>query len=300
MEKVRFLNADVLQKSMIGGYVVDFEIEHIKEKSGFQKDDKEISTFRATFSGMTLRRWNHPRDLDDNEIIKLAFPFVVQWVTDRVKDKTLKEFEEGIISIDEVGPTYPFDASKIEKIIGYEIEFIDQIEPISTRIEQNVLANEIIVLRDNINVLIHSKKKDTLFKLGQERSILYLFRKVETEEQLTYAIASLANLVTDLNIQLLKKIAPNPEKEDKSLMLLEKFLYSIEPDTDELLSNLKTINKLRQAFPIHSDKADIVKTLKKFDIEYGDKDYDKIWNKLMTKYRDSLISMMTIIKKYVA
>jgi hypothetical protein len=152
MEKVKFLKADVVQKSMFGGYVVDFEIEHFKEKNGFQKDDKVFSTFRATFSGMTLRRWNQPRDLDDNEIIKLAFPFVVQLVTDRVKDKTLKEFEEGIISIDEVGPTYPFDTSKIRKIIGYEIEFIDQIEPISTRIEQNILANEIIVLRDNINV----------------------------------------------------------------------------------------------------------------------------------------------------
>lgn len=167
MEKVKFLNAVVVQKSMIGGYVVDFEIEHFKEINGFQKDEKVISTFRTTFSGMTLRRWNHPRDLDDTEIIKLAFPFVVQWVTHRVKDKTLKEFEEGIISIDEVGPTYPFDTSKIEKIIGYEIEFIDQNELISTRIEQNILANEIIVLRDNINVLIHSKKKDTLFKLGQ-------------------------------------------------------------------------------------------------------------------------------------
>lgn len=127
-----------------------------------------------------------------------------------------------------------------------------------------------------------------------------MFRNVETEEQLTYAIASLANLVTDLNIQLLKKVAPNPEKEDKSLKLLEKFLNTIEPDNRELLDNLKAINRLRQAFPIHSDKADIVKTLKIFEIEYGEKDYDKIWNKLMNKYRDSLYSLLILIKKYAA
>ncbi len=77
-------------------------------------------------------------------------------------------------------------------------------------------------------------------------------------------------------------------------------MNSIDAGNIELLANLKTINRLRQAFPIHSDKADIVKTLKRFDIEYGDKDYDKIWNILIAKYRDSLKLMFTLIKNYIA
>lgn len=299
MEKITIKEAKVVQQSYANGIAVDFEIEHLKGEKDFLKDELFHATFRILFSGFTLNRWNF-NNLTDKKVIMLAFPYAVKTITNRIQDGTLKDFEEEIISIDTSGPTYPFDINKIEKVIGYEFEIENQEQIISTRIEQNVLANEIIVLRDNINVLIHSKTKDTLFRLGQERSILYLFRKVKTEEQLTYAIASLANLVTDLNIQLLKKIAPEPKEGDKSLTLLEKFLNSVENDNIELLGNLKNINRLRQAFPIHSDKADIVKTLKKFGIEYGDKDYNKIWNILITKYRDSLKLMLTLIKKYVA
>ncbi len=275
------------------------KIEHLKGKKDFLKDEIFHATLRILFSGFTLNRWNIT-NLTDEKIIRLAFPYAVKTITNRIQDGTLQDFEEEIISIDTSGPTYPFDIDKIEKVIDYEFEIENQEQIISTRIEQNVIANEIIVLRDNINVLIHSKNKDTLFKLSQERSILYLFRKVETKEQFMYAVTSLANLVTDLNIQLLKKIAPETEEGDKSLKLLEKFLNSIDTDNAELLGNLKTINRLRQAFPIHSDKADIVKTLKRFDIEYGDKDYDKLWNILITKYRDSLKLMFTLMKNYVA
>lgn len=299
MEKVKFINADVIQKSMISGYVIDFEVEYIKEKNGFQKDQRESSVFRATFSGMTLRRWNY-QDLDDEKIIELAFPFVVQWVTDRVKDKTLKDFEEGVISIDEVGPSYPYDTSKINQIIGFEIEFTDQEEIISTRIEQNILADEIIGLRDNINVLVDIKTDENLFKLTQERNILYLFRKVETVEQLTFATATLSNLVTDLNVKLLKKIVPNKEAGDKSLILLEKFLATIKDDDKEIINIFRTIYKLRQAFPVHTDNKEIVIALSKFDISYGDSDYEKIWKTFMAKYRDALKQLFEKMKRFAA
>jgi hypothetical protein len=299
MEKVKFIDAIVIQRSMISGYVIDFEIEYVKEKDGFQKDKKVPSVFRATFSGMTLRRWNY-QDLDDDKIIELAFPFVVQWVTDRVKDKTLKDFEEGIISIDEVGPSYPYDTSKIKQVIGYEMEFTVQEEIISTRIEQNTLADEIIGLRDNINVLIDIKTNENLFKLTQERNILYLFRKVETVEQLTFATATLSNLVTDLNVRLLKKLVSNKETGDKSLTLLEKFLDKIDDDTEEIINVFRTIYKIRQAFPVHTDNKEIVQALEKFNISYGNTDYEKMWKILMTQYRNALKELFEKIKKYVA
>lgn len=299
MERIIIKEAKYIQQNYARGSAVDFEIEHIKEKGDFQKNEVFNATFRILFSTLALTRWNIKVETE-SEVILLAFPFVVKSVTNRIQDGTLKDFEEEIVSIGNTGPTYPYDIEKIEKVVGYEFKLENQNQPISDRIEQNKLANEIIVLRDNINVLIDSKTKESLFKLSQERNILYLFRKVETEEQLTFAIASLTNLITDLNNKLLRKISPDAEDGDKSLVLLTKFLNSIDNEHEKIIENQRLIYKLRQAFPIHTDKADIVKTLKKIGIDYADKDYDKIWNILLRKYCDSLNLMMKKIKKYVA
>lgn len=300
MERIIIKEAKYIQQNYARGYAVDFEIEHIKEKEGFQKDEVFYATFRILFSAVALSRWNIKVETE-SKIILLAFPYLVKSVTNRIQDGTLKDYEEEIVSIENTGTTiYPYDIEKIEKVVGYEFKLENQNQPISERIEQNKLANEIIVLRDNINVLIDSKTNESLFKLSQERNILYLFRKVETEEQLTFAIASLTNLITNLNNKLLRKISPDAENDDKSLVLLTKFLSSIDNEHDEIIKDLRLIYKLRQAFPIHTDKADIVKTLKKIGIDYADKDYDKIWNILLRKYCDSLYLIMKKIKKYVA
>lgn len=299
MEKIEITNAKYIQQHYADGIAVDFEIKYFKEKGNFLKDEIFNATYRILFTTWALTRWNIKVQSEDM-LIKLAFPYVVKSITSRIQDGTLQEYEEEIVSIENTGPHYPYDINKIEKVIGYEFELENQTQVISDRIEQNKVANEIIVLRDNINALIHSKTKESLFKLGQERNILYLFRKVETEEQLTYAIASLTNLITDLNIKLLKKITPEIESNDKSLILLTKFLDSIDNDSNEIIANQRLIYKLRQAFPIHTDKADIVSTFKKLGVEYGDRDYDKIWKILTKKYHDSLKLMIEKIKKYVA
>jgi len=299
MKKVKFISAEVA-KSQINGVSVEFEIEYSKENQGFLKDEKNQVLFRATFTTFVLLRWQLTEGLTNEKIIKLAFPFVVQWVTAKVKDGTLKEYEEQLVTIEDNYISYPFDINKIDKIIGYEIEFPVQEPPISIRIEQSILANDIIVLRDNINVLIHSKNGDILFKLGQERNILYLFRQVDSVEQFTYAIATLANLVTDLNIELLRKLTKTADKEIKTIDLLEIFLNNIDSDNKEIVDTFRTINRMRQGFPIHTDKAGIVKTMKKFNIDYPDFTYDTTWHQILEKYKNALSLMMGKIKKYAA
>jgi hypothetical protein len=299
MKKVIIKNAK-LGNTEIMGYAVDFELQYIENKENFLKDITKQCNFRITFAFFVLTRWQLTDDLNEEKIIKLAFPFVIEAIRNRIKDNTLEEYEEQLVEMKDGWINYPFDIEKIEKIEGYEIIEDNDDQTISLRIEQNKLANEIIVLRDNINVLFHSKTKDNLLKLGQERNILYLFRKVDSEEVLTYAIATLANLATDLNKSILLQLTETKDNEIKTINLLESFLKKISSGSEyeETIKTLRIINRLRQAFPIHTDKAGIVNTLADLNIQYPNFDYDNTWRLLLEKYRNALKQLIENIKEY--
>lgn len=299
MKKVKFITATIVDTN-IAGYSVEFEIEYIKENSGFYKDEKLECFFRVTFTQFVLLRWQLADGLTKDKLIKLAFPFAVEGIIERIKDSTLKDFEEQLVRIENNMISYPFDITKIEKVEGYEIEFPNEEQTISIKIEQNVLANDIIVLRDNINALFYAKTNNILLKLGQERNILSLFRQVDTEEQLKYSVATLANLASDINGKTLRKLTDIKDTEIKSISLLEIFLNTIDKDNQEIIKILRSINRMRQGFPIHTDKAGIVETLKSLNIEYPVLEYDKTWRILLNKYKIALSLIMEKIKKYAA
>lgn len=299
MKKVKFITATIVDTN-IAGYSVEFEIEYIKENSGFYKDEKLEYFFRVTFTQFVLLRWQLADGLTKDKLIKLAFPFAVEGIIERIKDGTLKDFEEQLVRIENDMISYPFDITKIEKVEGYEIEFPNEEQTISIKIEQNVLANDIIVLRDNINALFYAKTNNILLKLGQERNILSLFRQVDTEEQLKYSVATLANLASDINGKTLRKLTDIKDTEIKSISLLEFFLNTIDKDNQEIIKILRSINRMRQGFPIHTDKAGIVETLKSLNIEYPVLEYDKTWRILLNKYKIALSLIMEKIKKYAA
>ena len=299
MEKITFLSAKQ-GSTAIRGFAVDFMVSYFKESDGLLKNIKLECLFKITFTDFALAQWGVLGDITATNLIKLSFPFAVEWISERVKDRTLKEFEEKIISTeDDINP-YPFDIEKIEKIEGYEITFANNNIDIGTRIITNKIADNIIELRDNINAIIYNKHRDNLLVLVQERNILNLFRKIDNREQLSYAISTLGNLVTDLNTKLLKKITQNKDKEIKSLELLDLFLGTIEKDQNQIIDILKTINRIRQGFPVHSDKTGIIDNLKKFDISYPIVDYDRTWQILLENYNLALSELLEKIKKYAA
>lgn len=299
MEKVTFISAKY-GNTLTNGVAVDFVIKYSKTKKGLLKDEIRNSLFKVTLTRYALIQWGMLENLDTEKLIKLTFPFAIKWISERVKDGTLKEFEEKIISTEDKINPYPFDIQKIEKIEGYEIKFSDNNIDIGTRIQTNILADSIIELRDNINALIYSKHRENLLKLNQERNILYLFRKIENGKQFSYAISTLGNLVNDINPKLLKKITGNDDKDVKSFALLEQFLSSIDEEKYQVVEIFKSINRIRQGFPIHTDKSDIIKNLRKFNIDYPIIDHNEVWQILLEKYKLGLKEILEKIKKYAA
>ena len=297
MEKVTFISAEY-GNTLINGVAVDFKIKYSKTKKDFLKDEIWDSWFKVTLTRYALIQWGLLDNLDTEKLIKLTFPFAIKWISERVKDRTLKEFEEKIISTEDKINPYPFDIQKIKKVEGYEIEFSDNNIDIGTRIQTNILADSIIELRDNINALIYSKHRDNLLKLNQERNILNLFRRIENGEQFSYAISTLGNLVNDINQNLLKKITGNDDKDMKSFALLEQFLNSIDDEKFQVVEIFKSINRIRQGFPIHTDKSDIIKNLRKFNIDYPIIDHNEVWQILLEKYKLGLKELLEKTKKY--
>lgn len=299
MEKVTFISAKY-GNTLVNGVAVDFIVKYTKTNQDFLKDEKLDSWFKITLTRYALIQWGLLENLDEEKLIRLTFPFAIKWISERVKDGTLKEFEEKIISTEDNINPYPFDIKKINKIEGYEIKFSGNNNDIGTRIQTNKLADSIIELRDNINALIYTKHKDSLLKLNQERNILSLFRKIENSEQFSYAISTLGNLVNDINSKLLKKITGNNVKDVRSFALLEQFLVTIDKEENQIIERFKSINRIRQGFPIHTDKSDVIKNLRKFNIEYPIIDHDKAWQIILGKYKSGLKELLEKIKKYAA
>lgn len=280
------------------GYAVDFIANYVLPNKGFQKDENSEHWIRITLSQFAILGWGFGEIIDDRVIIKIAFPFAIELISEKVKDGTLKDFEEKIISRGIDTMPYPYDLDKINRIEGYEIDFPQEEFDIGRRIETNIIADSIIELRDNINALVYSKSKDILLKLGQERNILSLFRKIDNREQFTYAISTLGNLVNDINTELLKILIKDVKSDQKPFQLLETFLNQIDSEPCNTVDIFRTINRIRQGFPIHTDKTDIVTALRKFNINYPIEDYNSAWRIISDNYRLALTGLLNKIKRY--
>lgn len=280
------------------GYAVDFIANYIMTSKGFRKDEISEHWIRITLTQFAILGWGFGEIHDNKLLIKISFPFAIEMISEKVKDGTLKEFEEKIISRGTDTMPYPYDIDKISVIEGYEIEFPEEDIDIGKRIETNKLADSIIELRDNINALIYSKNHDVLLKLGQERNILYLFRRIDNNEQFAYAISTLGNLVNDINADLLKILIKDAPPDKKPFQLLEIFLSQVDSEPFNTVNIFRIINRIRQGFPIHTDKTDIILALKKFGIEYPIQDYNKAWQVISENYRLALAGLLDKIKSY--
>ncbi len=303
MRIIRFKTPQATSE-IIDGFTIDFSLSYIENRSGFLKDIITHHVFRIHISRIALINWGF-RDIAFNrDIIRIAFPFAVEFAYEKVNDGTLKDYEEFMVAVSEGYDTYSYDLDKIvkpEEIDGYEIKFESQVTTIDQKIETNKVADSIITSRDSINALIHEKHKNILLKLTQERSILHLFRSVNNEEEFKYAISTLANLTTDMNVDLLREITGENKKcELKSIGLLEKLLESIDDESNIIIEPLKNINRIRQGFPTHTDLAGVIKSLKYFNINYPVENYNEAWNILIENYKKLLTKLLEKTIKYCA
>lgn len=283
---------------LINGILIDFSYTITQDGKNYEKNRQSEYVFRIGFSTFLLMGWGEGiYSLEENRIIKMAYPFAEFLIIEKINDGTIKDFDERVYTREDNLPQYPFDLNKIGTIEGKTIDIEEPQRTIGEIIETNPLADEIIQLRDNINTLFHDKHKENLLFLNEERGILNFFRAVKTEEEFTHRIASLGELIKNMNSKKLKSIVKEYDDKDGSISLLEKFIKQSGKRGFKLIEIFRNINRVRQGFPIHTDKAGIISSLGYFGLTYPIDDYSYAWKVILLNYRVALQELKEIVAK---
>ena len=283
---------------LINGILIDFPFELKQNGKGYEKGLQTNHEFRIGLSTFLLMNWGEDiQNISEDQAIKLAYPFAESIILEKINDGTIKEFDERILTTEDNIKQYPFDLDKVGKIENNTIEIEIPQNTIGEIIETSQLADEIVQLRDNINTLFHDKYKESLLFLNEERGILNFFRKVQTEEEFTHRLASLGELIKNMNSKKLRSIIELDEKNNGSILLLEMFIKQLGDNSFEVINIFRKINRIRQGFPIHTDKAGIISSLKYFGLNYPIENYTSAWETILINYRNGLKELKEIISK---
>ena len=255
---------------------------------------------KVGISGRMDAAW---RAKDENfDLLKVLYEYGKRHIIQKLKDHTLLENEELIISSATHPNDCPFEANKI---IGpnknpIKIEIPD--EPIMKNEEFSELAAFIIDTRDNINTLFHKLHNAKLFFIDQERDLLQLFRNAQTPEEFIFRVTALRNIITNINEKILIEIINENLPDNKSINLFERYLKKEFANNykDTVIKTYRHINRLRMSYPIHSDQVDgIIEALKYFGFVYPIDDFTKAWKTILIYYKQSLVILLELFKKKV-
>ena len=294
--------------SSLDGIEIDYPYQIITESNEKYKLSTQESSqkgIKATISGSLAITWGfqiwQPSE-NYRDLIKLLFMYVLEEVKTKYLEGTLNDFEEIVLLPSNHPQKKIYDINQIPEVNGYEeiINEEDELKPISEEIKENQLAGEIIQYRDLINALIYQKYSERLIELDQERNLLEFFKSAKSNEEFSHRIASLGWLVGLMNKKLLKKMSGNPDNNFGTIKLLEEYINLIGGDTEKTTKVLKQINRLRQGYPIHTDKANgVIEAHSFFNIDYPIKDFKSAWEKLLKSYLDVLREIFDTIKKEI-
>ena len=155
----------------------------------------------------------------------------------------------------------------------------------------------IIEIRDYINAIFKERHGGKLLILKEERDVLQFFISTNSSEEFIYRLSALRNVVTNLNEAILREITKIDDSQVKSLSLLEKYLLTYNNYDDFSIKVFRSINRLRQAYPIHGDNINGVQDAHKFfKLEYPISDYSESWKKLLINYLDALRRILETIQ----
>ncbi len=277
-------------------------ITESNEKYKLTTQESSKKGVKATISGSLAITWGvqiwQPSE-NYRDLMKLLFMYVLEEVKTKYTEGTLNDFEEIVLMTTNHPQKRIYDINQIPEVNGYEEIIImeNDLKPISEEIKENQLAGEIIQYRDLINALVYQKFSEKLIELDQERNLIEFFKPATSNEEFTYRIASLGSLVGLMNKKLLNKMNGNHENESGTIKLLEDYLFSIGGDTEKTTKVLKQINRLRQGYPIHTDKANgAIEAHSFFNIDYPITDFKSAWEKLLKSYLEVLQEMFNAIK----
>ncbi|GAI52491.1 unnamed protein product, partial [marine sediment metagenome] len=218
---------------------------------------EEISeTLRGKLVVGITRELNYNWRLSHKDLIKVLFEFGKRHIIQKIKDRTLAESEELLLTTSNSADNCPFDPSRIPNPNGARFEVEITNERIMDNPDFQQLAASIIDTRDNINAIFHQKHKQKLLGLVEERDLLQFFRDATSQEEFLFRLCALKNAVTNLNIKMLRQLTGVNDFQIRSIGLLKIYLQQLGSFDSSIIETFMHINRLRQGYPIHGDRVD--------------------------------------------
>ncbi|MGB2525756.1 hypothetical protein [Flagellimonas sp. SN16] len=243
--------------------------------------------------------WRPSEEYED--LAPLLMPYAIEHVKEKYDLGDLKESE--VVKLIH-GPSAPeFDMDEFPKVVGYEETLAENTISVDSgdqHTSHTLLADTIISTRDHINVLVRDRTGMQLLELEQEQNLKDLYRSPKTKEEFWYGMAALANLAGKINKECVLAMMGLPKKEIGPIKQLEVFLSTLVTNPDEIIIPLKSINHIRQGYPIHTDKVDnYIETLNSFGLEYPLTNYPISWTIILNEYAVALNKLFDVLKAHI-
>ena len=271
----------------------------IKEGRKKPKEEADSYRIRVLISGSLAIGWGfgiwRPSE-EYTKLMSLLLPYAIEHIKKAFYSGNLLQEEEIRLLDSPAEPEY--EIHEYVPINGYE-EILEESESLVDITEgpNKTVAAEIVNLRDSINTLVKTKSDERLLEINQERNLNDLYKIPKSKEEFWYSLASLANLVGNINKKCIHDLMEHPKKENGSIKQLEVYLQTLNSNPNDIIIPLKSINHIRQGFPIHTDRTDnYISTLKYFGLDYPITNYPKSWEAILKVYMLALKKLFELLK----
>jgi hypothetical protein len=253
-----------------------------------------IHKIKVFISGRMEASWLAQQS--DINFIKVCYEFAKRELIQKVKDGSIREYQELEITSTNYPNECPFQSDKIDMSVG-KFENFEVVKKVMEDVKLIQLASDIIDLRDFINAIIKERHGKKLFQYSEERDIFQMFRDATNIEDFVYRVSALKLFATNFNEELLREITGNQNRQDKTITLLEQYLKTFNNYDEVAIKTIRSINRFRQMYPIHGDNIEGVQDAHTyFQIEYPVLNPSNAWKNILNSYRDALSRIFEIIK----
>jgi len=236
--------------------------------------------------------------LQHSQLIKTLFELGKRHIIEKVKDGTLASKEELQLASSNAPKDPPFDTNRIPDPQGFEVIVPMEKPNLSDNQEGLQIGGQIVDALDNINAIFHDHHNDLLFVPLEFRATLEMVRPANTKEEYIVRVLSLAQLIDRLNLSSLRKITGETDTQVRSISLLEKYITSLGGSPDIVIKTLRSLVRLRQAYPVHTDTADGVREAHQFlGIGYPVTEFKTAWLNLLAHFLSALMEIKKVVEK---
>ncbi|MFZ1517695.1 MAG: hypothetical protein WAU11_02915 [Ignavibacteriaceae bacterium] len=264
---------------------------------GMPEENYYISShkIRVFISGRMEAAWIAKQPNID--FIKVCYEYAKRELIQKIKDGSIQENQELEIMSTNFPNECPFQSDRIVSKIGTYTDF-----EVEGKITEDAsllqIASTIIDTRDFINAIMKERHNKKLFLFSEERDLLQLLRSANSIEDFTYRIGALKSFVTNMDEELLRELTQNQDQNTRSITLLQNYLQQVDDNSEVIIKTFRSINRLRQMYPIHGDNVDGVQEAHRFfGINYPIVNFSDAWKNVLIFYRDALQRILEIIRR---